>query len=68
MSCCLSYELIKCSIARPMTQLTIPINETKALQDFFVSKVLSSTRQRWHPLYFDIELLSKETIQVRRRV
>ncbi|TYZ67386.1 hypothetical protein PybrP1_001697 [[Pythium] brassicae (nom. inval.)] len=37
---------------------------TKALRDFFVNKVLSSIRQRWHPLYFDAALLSKETIQV----
>lgn len=47
-----------------MTQASIPFDETKVLQDFFVNKVLSSIRQRWHPLYFDSAYLLKETIQV----
>ncbi|KAE9036345.1 hypothetical protein PR002_g7137 [Phytophthora rubi] len=43
---------------------SIPLNETKAAQDFFVTKVVSAIRQRWHALYFDPELLSQDTIHV----
>ncbi|RLN95396.1 hypothetical protein BBJ28_00012193 [Nothophytophthora sp. Chile5] len=47
-----------------LLQASIPFNETKAAQSFFVSKVVSPIRQRWHPLYFDPELLAVDTIQV----
>ncbi|CAH0491660.1 unnamed protein product [Peronospora farinosa] len=43
---------------------SIPFNETKAARSFFVNKVVSPIRQRWHALYFDPELLSEDTIHV----
>lgn len=45
-----------------MTQASIPFDATKVLQDFFVNKVLSSVRQRWHALYFDTRYQSKATV------
>ncbi|CAI5722949.1 unnamed protein product [Peronospora destructor] len=47
-----------------LLQGSIPFNETKAARNFFVNKVVSPIRQRWHALYFDPELLSEDTIHV----
>ena len=47
-----------------MLQSSIPLNDTKAPRDFFVGKVISPIRQRWHALYFDPELLSQDTIHI----
>ncbi|KAE9288033.1 hypothetical protein PF001_g20705 [Phytophthora fragariae] len=55
-----SYEKLSSSLLSG----SIPLNETKAAQDFFVNKVVSAIRQRWHALYFDPELLSQDTIHV----
>ncbi|TMW66307.1 hypothetical protein Poli38472_004072 [Pythium oligandrum] len=43
---------------------SIPFDETKAARSFFVKKVLSAIRQRWHPLYLDPGLLEPSTIHV----
>ncbi|KAL4177207.1 hypothetical protein KRP22_002141 [Phytophthora ramorum] len=55
-----NYEKLSSSLL----QASIPFNETKAVQEFFVTKVVSAIRQRWHALYFDPELLSEDTIRV----
>lgn len=55
-----NYEKLSSSLL----QSSIPINETKAAQDFFVNKVIAPIRQRWHALYFDPELLSQDSIHV----
>uniref|UniRef100_H3H6H1 Telomerase reverse transcriptase n=1 Tax=Phytophthora ramorum TaxID=164328 RepID=H3H6H1_PHYRM len=55
-----NYEKLSSSLL----QASIPFNETKAAQEFFVTKVVSAIRQRWHALYFDPELLSEDTIRV----
>ncbi|KAG1689831.1 hypothetical protein DVH05_001864 [Phytophthora capsici] len=51
-------------LSTPLLQHSIPFNETKTAQDFFVNKVISPVRQRWHALYFDPELLSLDSIHV----
>ncbi|KAG7377602.1 hypothetical protein PHYPSEUDO_011397 [Phytophthora pseudosyringae] len=56
----INYEKLSSSLL----QGSIPLNEAKAAQDFFVNKVISPIRQRWHALYFDPELLSEDTIHV----
>ena len=53
-----------CRLSSVLLQSSIPFNETKAIRDFFVNKVVSPIRQRWHALYFDPELLSEDTIHV----
>ncbi|KAG6612579.1 Telomerase catalytic subunit/reverse transcriptase TERT [Phytophthora cinnamomi] len=55
-----NYEKLSSSLL----QGSIPFNETKAAQEFFVNKVVSAIRQRWHALFFDPELLSPDTIHV----
>ncbi|KAG6946599.1 hypothetical protein JG687_00016608 [Phytophthora cactorum] len=55
-----NYEKLGSSLL----QGSIPFNETKPAQDFFVNKVISPIRQRWHALYFDPELLSEDSIHV----
>jgi len=45
-------------------QSSIPLDETKSLRHFFVTKVVSPFRQRWHSLFFDECFLDEETIQV----
>jgi hypothetical protein len=53
-----------CRLSSALLKGSIPFNETKAARDFFVSKVVSPIRQRWHALFFDPELLSDDTIHV----
>lgn len=56
--------MLFCRLSSSLLQGSIPFNETKAAQGFFVTKVVSAIRQRWHALYFDPELLSSDTIHV----
>lgn len=51
-----------------LVQSSIPLDETKSLRHFFVTKVVSPFRQRWHSLFFDESFLDQDTIQVRCEV
>ncbi|KAG7390946.1 hypothetical protein PHYBOEH_006816 [Phytophthora boehmeriae] len=47
-----------------LVQASIPLNEMKSARSFFVNKVISPIRQRWHALYFDPDFLSEDTIHI----
>ena len=47
-----------------LIRASMPMDETKPLQQVLVTKVLAAVRQRWHPLFFDPTLLSAHTIKV----